>query len=149
MDSYNNQDNNPLPNDNPYQNGNSYQNNQFYTPTNVTPANSFALAAMIMGILAIIFGCVFPVYLPQIFAALTIIFALLSKGSSPVMHNYAKAGITTAIIGFVISIVVIISSFYLVFNDPEYRAQANAICEELYGQSLDDLIGDSLGNSMP
>ncbi|MEG1848583.1 MAG: hypothetical protein RRX92_07425 [Lachnospiraceae bacterium] len=113
----------------------------FYPQVPATKPNTFATAAIILGLLAIVVNAVFPVYLPQIFAALAILFALLSKGSEKTMHNYSKVGITTAIIGSIISLFMILGSFYLLMTNPEVKEQTNQICEQLYGQSFDEITG--------
>lgn len=122
----------PYPNVQPQQNG-------FNSQAEFRP-NSFALAAMVAGIITIVFACVGIPFLPQASAALAIIFAILSKGNGSAMHNYAKTGITTALIGTVISITLIISGFFLIMNNTDYHKQANELCEEIYGQSFDDML---------
>ncbi|MFI3213107.1 MAG: hypothetical protein R3Y24_07170 [Eubacteriales bacterium] len=109
--------------------------------------NRFTTSALSFGVMALVSAVFFTVYLPFVFGGLSIIFALLSKGSFPTMHKKAKNGIKLAIIAFVINIIVVGSSVYMVFTTPEYREQINIMSEEMYGQSFDETLDELLNGT--
>lgn len=136
MDNY--QFNNDVP---PYPNNNSGYP-PYYTPPTKHPGSGFATAAMVMGILSILTAFTGTVYPPIILGGLSIILALLSKGNDSVMLPNAKVGILTAIIGLVVNVLIVVTSFLLVFNSPtmreEFHQELNQYYEYFYGESFDD-----------
>lgn len=111
------------------------------------PSNSFATAANVLGIIAIvtaIFGTVYP---PFILGGLAIILGWLSHGGEERLSKLAKTGIITASIGLVLNLVVITISIYAVFTVPEYKQELNRIYEEIYGQSFDEAWDEMLKES--
>ncbi len=117
----------------------SYKN--LYSDSNqpVRQTNHFATAALTMGILTVITTVMCTVFLPFLFAGLSLIFAVLSKGKNYTMNTNARTGIVTSIIGLALNIIIVAGSFYLVFTVPEYKEQLNSIYEQLYGESFDEL----------
>lgn len=108
--------------------------------TNKPLPNSFARAAKILGIIALISVFTFTVYPAMILGALAIILAILSKGIEKGMHNNAKMGVITGIIALVMNVFIIGSSFYMIFTQPELRQQFNEMYESIYGESFNDTI---------
>ena len=108
--------------------------------TNKPLPNSFARTAKILGIIALISVFTFTVYPAMILGALAIILAILSKGIEKGMHDNAKLGVITGIIALVMNVVIIGSSFYMIFTQPELRQQFNEMYESIYGESFNDTI---------
>lgn len=95
---------------------------------------------MIFGILSLVmmfFGLGLP------FAAMGLITALLSKDEEP-MQGYATAGFIMSLIGLVISILMTISSFYMIRSGAfdSILEQINENYEDLYGEPYDDIYDD-------
>lgn len=157
-----NQNGNPYNNsgnpygNNPYNNGNPYNNNPYpngnqpLRPIPVKPkGDSMATAALILGILSLIFLVFMQVYIPFITASIGITLGILSKGNVRKMLGKAKAGITCCIIGLAADILLCAGSVYLVVNlptlMPEMVNEVNEMCEEEYGFSYYELM-DELDN---
>ncbi len=105
--------------------------------------NRMATAALITGILGAFSIICLPLYLPCIFAGISIVLALLSKGSKSKLSAYAKAGLITSVCSLILNLLILAGCYYLVFNIPEFRQEFNQAYEQIYGESFDDLIQDS------
>lgn len=110
---YNNNANNN--NKYPYYGRNTYQ-----IPVS-EPGGSLAKAAMICGILSIVFCFIFPIYPTFSLSGVAIILALLSRGRQTKMLSKARTGTICAIIGLAFNVMVIVSSVVPVLTDPEER----------------------------
>lgn len=113
----------------------------------------FLTAALVCGVLTIVTTVLVTVYLPFVFGGLSIIFACLSRvGDTAKLAKQAKTGILCAVIGLVMNTSLIVGSISLVFNHPEYRQQLNELCEEMYGDSFDNMFNQMMeqyGISLP
>ena len=99
---------------------------------------------MIFGILSLVF-MFFGLGLP--FAAVGLIMAMLSTDAEPI-QGYASAGFIMSLIALVISILMTISSFYMIYSgalDPILN-QFYEEYEDLYGEPYDELYNDYLNN---
>lgn len=83
----------------------NYQDNDFKKPQQPLP-NGLASASLILGIISICLSCCF--YLSVPLAALSILFALLSKGDNPKMEGRASTGIILSVIAIAACIVMLI-----------------------------------------
>lgn len=98
-----------------YNDINSNQQNQFQPPRQPrsTASSGMATASLILGILSLVTLCFIP--LSVVFGALSITFALLSKGGEYTLPGNSKAGIIISIAGVLLSIVftvlVVIAAF--------------------------------------
>ncbi len=113
------------------------------------PANGFARASMILGLLSIVTAFMLTIYFPFVLGSLAIILALLSKGYQSKLHPNAKTAIATAIVGLSLNICLIAGSFILVFSVKEYREQFDTIFEQVYGESFDDALDDMIDSNTP
>lgn len=139
MDNYNN---GPVP---PYPNNNSGVP-PYYAPPTRHPGSAFATASMVLGILAILSAFTGTVFPPLVFGGLAIILSLLSKGNDRAMLPNAKVGVLTAILGLVVNILIVASSFLLLFSNPDmqkdFHDQLNQYYEYFYGESFDDALDE-------
>ena len=127
--------------------------NQSYNEYNASfhnPGRTMASAALLFGV-----GSVFTtatVFLPLIFAGLSVVFALLSKGYGKKMLTQAKVGLISGLAGLGITAAMFISSFALLISNPdiltEVGAQYDAACEAVYGQSSEEIFGYSFEDMM-
>lgn len=106
----------------------------------VIPVNSFARAAMVLGIVSLALAFTFTVYPTLILGALSIILALLSRGSEKKMVKSAKTGVIIGTIALCANLVLVSSSLYMVFSNDTYRQQFNEIYESMYGKSFEDTL---------
>lgn len=114
--------------------------NPAYPPRQRT--NTFAVASLVMGILAMVTLCT--IYLPIILGSLSIIFAILSKGSNKHMPGISHAGIITAVSGITLSFVTIGATIFILFTNPafyqEYKEELNRVLTQQYGITYDELM---------
>lgn len=124
---------------------NTYNNsNRLNAPLHF-PGAGMAAASLFLGL-----GAVFTtltVFLPLAFGGFAILFALLSKGYGKKMVIQAKVGMGCALAGIGVTAFMFISSFVTVFSNPdilvEIGQQYDAVCEDMYGQSSEEIFGYS------
>lgn len=92
------------------------------------------------------------VFLPLALGGLAILLALLSKGYGKKMLTQARIGFICGIGSFCVTVGIFISSFAVLFSNPdmlvEYGQQYDAMCENVYGQSSEELFGFSFEDMM-
>lgn len=121
-------------------------NQQFQSDNSSYPIrqkpNAFAVASLVMGILAMVTLCT--IYLPIVFGSLSIIFAILSKGSQKHMPGMSHAGIITAVSGIIFSVITIAATLFILFTNPdiyqEYKQELNRMFSEQYGITYDEFM---------
>lgn len=127
-------------NPNGYQNNYPYYNRSAYQIPYAEPGSSLANAAMVLGIISIISCFTFTVYPAFILGSIAIILALLSKGRRPKLFPKARTGIICAVIGLVANTVLITSVMFLLFTDPDVRADVNRSFKKNYGMTFDEIM---------
>ena len=143
-------DNNPYGND-PYQNHNPYSSNNGQNPNpRQNPAHisgdRLALAAMVLGILALASFLSMTIYPPFIFGSIAIVLALLSKGRAPRMTTRARAGILCAAIGLAANCALCSTTLYMLYTKPDIMQQVNDVFESQYGMSYTEMIESILND---
>lgn len=125
------------------------------TPPNTNngyiPANAMSVASLVLGILSIVSLCM--VYFSPIFACLSILFALLSRGSQKKLHGFSIVGIVTSVFGLAISAIIWICVFVFAFqlmSDPsrvsaDFWQTYKETGERLYGEEFDDMLKQIYG----
>lgn len=104
-------------------------------------AGSFAFFALISTLFrTIIF--------PYIFAPISIILAILSKGKMKKNTIIAQLAIFVSILSILLNTAIAGYSYYTVTHDPKYREQLNEIFEEFYGYSFDEYL-NNMSVSLP
>lgn len=83
-----------------------YEDGEHGRPQQQPSSNGLASAALICGIISLCTICCFYLSIPV--AALSILFALLSKGYNIQMNNQARTGMILALLALVISAVLIV-----------------------------------------
>ncbi len=116
----------------PGQDGNGTPTQQFHRPKE-EPANGLARASMVLGIIALVSFFTFTVYPPIILGSLSIILALLSRGSSLKMHSKAQNGVITSSIALGCDVAIFAMAFALIFGMPN-------MFESIYGMSYEEMI---------
>lgn len=116
-----------------------------YPPYQPKPKNTFATAAMILGICSLM--SLFTIVLPIPLGALAILFAILSKRKGEKAEAAAVSGIITAIIGVTIGIALSVTMMISAINmlKPENRDMLNKQFEQLYGKDFDEYMSDMYG----
>lgn len=103
------------------------------------PRNGMATAASVLGLATIVTTILLTVYVPFITGSLAILFALLSKGAGRRMNPSAVSGVTSAVIGLVTNVVLIVSVITLYITNPVIHEQANRLFEQRYGVTIDEM----------
>ncbi len=143
------------PHQNPYWqnlNGNASSNNEeqgtFEQDPNWHPQPEYGRqlgrTAALLGVFSIGSTIFLPIFLPIIFGSIAVVLAILSKGKQKTFPQGGRQALIFGIIGLVINFLLLtacIVTFYLILHDPSVRAQANALMQQLYGYSFDDLWG--------
>lgn len=106
------------------------------------PRNGMATAASVLGLATIVTTILLTVYVPFITGSLAILFALLSKGAGRRMNPSAVSGVTSAVIGLLTNVVLIISVITLYLTNPVIHEQANRLFEQRYGVTIDEMWDD-------
>lgn len=113
-----------------------------YEPQKRPPKNVFAAAAVVFGILSLVFSML--IYLALPCGALAVILAILSHTDKPMIKK-AKLGLICGIAGMTATIVLTVSAFYVVLSDSGMRSMVEYYCQIYIGDSdfdLDELIED-------
>lgn len=106
--------------------------------------------AMAFGISSAICSIVFfsMPYMAIGFGGFAILFSVLSKGVNPKMDKEGKLGFATGIIGLVVSLVIIISVFSALKNNPEYRQNVAELISTMYGSEFEQEYGISIEDAL-
>lgn len=100
--------------------------------------NTFAILSLIFGILT--FLTLFTVIFPFFFGSLSIIFAVLSKGSSLKMNSLAKSAVMLSLSGIILITALTGGTMYRLMTDEEYRAAVSAEFERINGITLEEYM---------
>lgn len=115
------------------------------------PANAFSIASLVFGILAAASLCL--IYFTPFFAALSILFAVLSRGFHRKLHGLALAGILTSVTALMIEVCLVGSGVAMIvqtMQHPErlgsdfWRAYKES-GEAVYGDQFDDMLREIYG----
>ena len=108
--------------------------------------NSSARASMFLGVAALF--SMATIFFPIPLAALSILFACLSHRKGLKRELPALVGLISSAVALVISTVMIITSVAMLptmLKDPQQRKQLDAITEQLYGNTFEDMMEDLYG----
>lgn len=125
---------------NPYQNQNPYVNNNYPPPRPRANGDGLAMAAMVLGVLAIITAFTFTIYPSLVFGSIGIVLALLSKGRAPKLASRAKISVICATAGILFSGALFVSTLLAVSRNPALLQEAMDNFEEQYGVSYEELM---------
>lgn len=98
--------------------------------------NTFATLSLIFGILT--FVSLPTVIFSYFFGSLSIIFAILSKGSSFQMASMAKTAVALSLSGMVLITALTGTTAYRLITDEDYRAEVSAEFERINGFTLEE-----------
>lgn len=101
-------------------------------------SSTFAIASFVLGVIALF--SITTVIVPIICGSLAVIFAILSKGTNNKFSKNGYRGFWTGIASIAISITLLITTFYLIFYNQEYRAYINEQYTTHYGVSFDEYM---------
>ncbi len=102
------------------------------------PRSGMATAASVLGLATIVTTILCTVYIPFITGSLAILFALLSKGNSDRMNPTATAGATSAVVGLIMNVMLIITVIVLYFTNPTIKERADKLFEQRYGITIEE-----------
>lgn len=97
---------------------------------NIQQNNGFVFLSLIMGIIAFLSSAFIPGAL--VAGALSILFAILSKGKDTRMQFLPKIGIVASVAGILLSIIITAAVAFLIFSNENIRNEFVAIYNEMY-----------------
>ena len=98
--------------------------------------NTFTILSLILGVMAVF--SITTIVFPFFFGSLSIIFAVLAKGSSLKMDFMSKAAVAASLSGIILSFSITAGTIYLLVTNEDFRGQINERYEETYGFTLDE-----------
>lgn len=116
------------------------QQNYGYNPPPKKQTNGMAVASLVLGIVGVVLSCCCCIGVSLICSILAIIFAIVSRSSSPDgrMNNMAVAGLIIGAVGAALGIVVIL--LYVLGSLPEFQYNMDDFMNEFqnppYGQDM-------------
>lgn len=84
------------------------------------------------------------IILPFILGGLSILFAILGRGSSERLTDKGIVSIVISSMSIILTIMVTVMAVYMLFTDPATRQQVNDYSVELYGQTFDEMIKERM-----
>ena len=125
--------------------GDNGDNNYYYNNYNYNRAHNeldqhvkLAGTAMVLGLISI--PLCFFLNIGVIVGGIAVILAILSKGTLEKLLPQAKKAIIYGTLGMVIGYGVFAYDLYVIFTNPQARAQLNAMSEQMNGISFDDML---------
>lgn len=98
--------------------------------------NSFLMASLICSVLSLMSSCF--IIGSMFFAAMAIVFAVLSKGKELKMHIIGKSSVFIAVASLVFSLFLTTISVYSVMSDPVTRQEFYQQYEDMTGTSFEE-----------
>jgi len=126
---------------------NNFFNNENMEKRTITPeleSAGMARASRTCGIIALISIITFLIYPAIALGSVAIILALLSRGSENTLSDRARRGLTNGIIALTVNVCLLIGTLCIIFSDGPYKQQLNTACEQMYGQTFDNMINDAM-----
>ena len=116
-------------------------NDSFHSiPESSIHAHKYAMAARSLGVFALFASFFGLFYMAFIAGGIAVILASLSRGSGRTMNRNGRIGMVCAVLALVIQLSVLIIGIYALLYIPEYRMQVSDLYQEMYGQSLDEVV---------
>ncbi len=145
-------------NDSQLTDNNRFQNNDQDQPgddevirriyIHIQPNTMLFTASMILGILTVATALLGTVYLPFMLGGVAIVMGILSRDDQGTVDFKAKIGILLGALGIVLNIVVVATSVYTVFNNPEQYKAFDSVFERVYGEDFASFMQEN-GVSVP
>lgn len=101
-------------------------------------SNTFTILSVVFGILT--FFSLPTVVLPYFFGSLSIIFAVLSKGSSFKMTPLAKTAVALSVSGMILITALAGAQAYRLYTDDAYFAEVNEQFEKINGMTMEEYM---------
>ncbi len=142
-------------NNNPYSNNPNNNNpyNPYGAPMQPVPVrhkgDGMATVSMALGIISLVSLLFLQFWIPLLLGGVSIIMAILSRGSLKKLLSKAKAGIICSSVALGLDVTFCIFALWLSFvlpnQSPQFREELNKTFEQQYGVSYDELI-EEMGN---
>ncbi len=107
--------------------------------------NPMATAAVVLGVISLITCLVFYISVPC--GAMAVLLAILSRGRNP-MPGKGKTGLVCGLIGMILSVVITLSSVWVVLSNAQMRAYMESYMQYYLGDASFDLDRE-LGRMFP
>lgn len=107
----------------------------------------FFVLSMLLAILS--FMTIQFVIFPFILGGLSILFAIIGRGSSEKIPDKGILSIVISIAAMVFTAVITAFAVKMIFTDANMRQQMNDYSMELYGETFDDMMKEGCGVELP
>lgn len=110
---------------------------------NQSPRERLARTSMSLALLAIFTIFTFPVVLPCMFGSISIILAIISKGSRSSFPRRSRTAAMIASAAIIVNTALLLSSalyFIKVLHDPALQEQFSQTLYQMYGITFEDLL---------
>lgn len=97
--------------------------------------------SFMLGIAAIASTCFMTVVLPCILAPISIVLAVLSKGRRKHVRGAARHAVILSAVSLLLNAILIGTSVSSLFRSPETRGAINQVTEQMYGTTVEQMIG--------
>lgn len=114
----------------------------------IEPNTMLFTASMVLGIITVATALLGTVYLPFMLGGIAIVMGILSRDATGALDFKAKLGIILGTAGIILNIVVVATSVYSVFTNPEQYASFNSVFERVYGEDFASFMQGN-GISLP
>ena len=105
-----------------------------------------ATAALALGVISIISAVLCTVYIPFVAGGTSIVLACLSRGGNRYFEGRNRIALLLSGIGLAINIFIIIIVLWSYFMIPAVREQSNAIIEQNYGMTFEEMLQQMLAS---
>ena len=107
-----------------------------------------AKTAMAFGIAAIVFALIYMPYFSIPLGCFALLFAVLSKGNSFSFSREGKIALLTGVAGIAIAVMIFAKVYNALATDADYRKNIAEYAEMLYGDTYEELYGESIADMM-
>ena len=108
-----------------------------------SPRDRLTRTSMSLAVLAVFSVLTFPVVLPYIFGAVSMILAILSRGGRDTFSRRGRNAIIVAFIALALNTALLVSTilyFIRLMHDPQLQEQFSRILFQMYGITFEDLL---------
>ncbi len=115
-----------------------YYQNEYNVPQNNNRPGGFEIASIACGIASLLCCCTG--FFGIAFGALGIIFAVLTRRLGKPMSILSIVGLCISCAGFVMGLILTIYSCVIVFTDPNFWTEFDAMFQQMYGMSVQEYM---------
>ena len=121
-----------------YQGGNNIPPQGYYQRMPQKRTNAMAVASLVMAVMALL--TILTGLDPVFFGSMSILFAVLSKGSGRRMNGSAFCSVMISVVSVAAGVILMIKVADMIQNNPGFRSEMDKSFEMMYGVDYDDFV---------